>query len=82
MSRKGRVPKEESKLKDLPFEETSFMDKFEKLEDPRSERNKLYTIAEILLVTFCSIVCGADGWKRCRKLWEIQDNLLERVLAV
>jgi hypothetical protein len=35
MSRKGRVPKKESKLKDLPFEETSFMDKFEKLEDPR-----------------------------------------------
>jgi hypothetical protein len=52
MSRKGKVPKGESKLKnDAPLE-TNFLDHFEVIEDPRLQRNQLYTVSEILLVTF------------------------------
>lgn len=63
MSRKGKVPKGESKLKiDIPLE-TNFMDHFEKIEDPRAQRNQLYTIAEIFLVTLLAVICGAEGWQ-------------------
>lgn len=63
MSRRGRVPKGASKLKDdLPLE-TNFLDSFKEIEDPRLERNRLYTIAEILLVTFLAVICGAEGWQ-------------------
>ena len=63
MSRKGRVPKGESKLKvDLPLE-TNFLDQFETIEDPRMERNQLYPVSEILLVTFLAVMCGAEGWQ-------------------
>jgi hypothetical protein len=63
MSRKGKVPKGESKLKsDAPLE-TNFLDHFEAIEDPRLQRNQLYTVAEILLVTLLAVICGAEGWQ-------------------
>jgi predicted transposase YbfD/YdcC len=63
MSRKGRVPKGESRLKVDPKLDTNFIDNFEHIEDPRSTRNQLYNIGEILLVTLCAVLCGAEGWK-------------------
>lgn len=62
MGRKGKIPKGESPFKIDPKEEVSFLDKFENLEDPRSSRNQRYTMPEILLVTLCAVVCGAEGW--------------------
>ncbi|MBK1649719.1 transposase family protein [Rhabdochromatium marinum] len=34
-----------------------------RLEDPRVERNKLYPLEDILLVTVCGVLSGADGWQ-------------------
>ena len=63
MSRKGRVPKGESKMKSDALLETNFLDHFEVIEDPRAQRNQLYTVAEILLVTLLAVICGAEGWQ-------------------
>ena len=63
MSRKGKVPKGESKLKNEVPLETNFLDHFGAIEDPRLERNQLYTVAEILLVTLLAVICGAEGWQ-------------------
>ena len=63
MSRKGKVPKGESKMKSNALLETNFLDYFEVIEDPRLQRNQLYTIAEILLVTLLAVICGAEGWQ-------------------
>jgi predicted transposase YbfD/YdcC len=63
MSRKGRLPKGASKMRDdIPLD-TNFLDQFEMIGDPRSEKNCLYTISEILLVTFLAVICGAEGWQ-------------------
>jgi predicted transposase YbfD/YdcC len=43
--------------------EVSFLDYFQELEDPRSERNRAYSMAEILFVTLCAAICGAEGWQ-------------------
>jgi len=42
---------------------TSFLDHFTDLKDPRSQKNRLYTMSEILLVAFCATICGAEGWQ-------------------
>ena len=44
-------------------EETGFLDSFGAIEDPRSTRNQLYSMSEILLLTLCAVLCGADGWQ-------------------
>jgi predicted transposase YbfD/YdcC len=41
----------------------SFLDHFRDVKDPRIERKKIYPIDEILLVTVCAVICGAEGWK-------------------
>jgi predicted transposase YbfD/YdcC len=62
MHKRGVIPKGESPFK-LPLkEQTDFLDHFDSIEDPRSERNALYSVSEILLVTLCAVICGAEGW--------------------
>ena len=41
----------------------SILDHFSPLQDPRIERNKLHALADILLLTVCAVVSGADGWE-------------------
>lgn len=43
--------------------EEGFLDFFNGLEDPRSERNQKHMMGEILLATLCATVCGAEGWQ-------------------
>ncbi len=64
MKRKGRIPEGESVYKEgtSPPLESNFLDDFSKLSDPRSQRNQLYSVDEILFVTLCAVICGAEGW--------------------
>jgi predicted transposase YbfD/YdcC len=41
----------------------SFLDFFKKIPDHRVERRKLHSVEEILLVTFCGVIAGCDGWE-------------------
>lgn len=43
--------------------EPGFLDFFQGLNDPRSNRNRLHTMSEILLTAFCAAICGAEGWQ-------------------
>ena len=63
LSRKGKVPLGASKIKEEAPLETNFLDSFAVIEDPRSDRNQLFTVSEILLVTFLAVICGAEGWQ-------------------
>lgn len=78
MSRKGRVPEGASKIKDDPKSETSFMDKFETLDDPRAQQNQLYSVFEILLVTFLAVICGAEGWQDIENYGKAKIQVLRR----
>lgn len=40
-----------------------FLECFGALEDPRSSRNRLYKMDEILLAALCGAICGAEGWQ-------------------
>jgi predicted transposase YbfD/YdcC len=43
-------------------ENNGFLDIFGKLEDPRREQGKLHPMPEILFLTLCSVICGAESW--------------------
>jgi len=35
---------------------------FGELEDPRVERMRLHRLSDILIITLCGVICGADSW--------------------
>ncbi len=76
MSRKGRVPKGASKIKENIPLETNFLDSFETIKDPRAQRNQLFSISEILLVTFLAVICGAEGWQDVENYGKAKINTL------
>jgi hypothetical protein len=39
------------------------LDHFAALEDPRVERNQRHALLDIVLLTVCAVVSGADGWE-------------------
>ena len=60
--------------------EEGFLDYFKELADPRSQRNRLYTMAEILLTTLCAAICGADGWQDVEDYGKIKLECLRQFL--
>lgn len=60
--------------------EVSFLDHFKDLEDPRSERNRSYTMSEILLVTLCAAICGAEGWQDVEDFGKAKIDYLRQFL--
>lgn len=41
----------------------SIVEHFAPLEDPRVDRNQLHGLGDIVLLTICAVVSGADGWE-------------------
>ena len=41
----------------------TFLDYFDEIEDPRSEKSKLYSVNEIFLVVICGLMCGTESWR-------------------
>jgi hypothetical protein len=36
---------------------------FSSVEDPRVERNKRHQLMDIIILTICAVISGAEGWK-------------------
>lgn len=60
--------------------ENSFLDHFSDLEDPRSKRNQLYSMAEILLSAFCAMIAGSLGWQDVQDYANSKINYLKKML--
>jgi predicted transposase YbfD/YdcC len=58
----------------------NFLDNFCELSDPRSSRNRLYSMDEILLTTICACICGADGWQDIEDYGNAQIDFLRTLL--
>jgi len=41
----------------------SLQDAFGDLEDPRSEINRVHLLMEMVVITICAVICGADDWE-------------------
>lgn len=54
-----------------------FLEYFEELEDPRSTINLHHQLNEILFLTLCAIICGADGWDGIELFGQSKESLLK-----
>ena len=41
----------------------NLVEQFSTLTDPRSDKNKLYDLTDIIVLSICAIISGADGWE-------------------
>ncbi len=57
-----------------------FLDHFGSLADPRSVRNKIYPVDEILLTTLCAAIAGAEGWQDVEDFGNIKLDFLRALL--
>lgn len=62
----------------LEFNTLSFFNHFSELEDPRIDRKKLYPLEEILFVTLCAVICGAESWYDIEDFGEARIGFLRR----
>lgn len=60
--------------------EESFLDFFKELKDPRSGRNRLYTMSEILLTTLAAAICGAEGWQDVEDFGVLKLDYFKQIL--
>ena len=62
------------------FESVQFLSYFSKLEDPRIDRHKLYSLNEILFATLCGVLCGAEGWEDLELFCKSKISFLKKYL--
>ena len=60
--------------------DNGFLDIFGKLEDPRKERCKLHPMPEILFLTLCSVIYGAESWIDIEDFGYANLNFLQQYL--
>ena len=62
------------------FTNISFLTHFSQLDDPRIDRKKLYPLDEILLITLCGTICGAESWRDLEMFGHQKLEFLKRFL--
>ena len=55
---------------------------FEELEDPRMDRTKLHALSDILVITICAVICGADEWTEIELFGKSKKKWFETFLAL
>jgi predicted transposase YbfD/YdcC len=58
----------------------TFLDYFGDIDDPRSRRNRLYPLSEILFAVFCACVSGADSWEEIESFGKTHEDFLKKYL--
>jgi predicted transposase YbfD/YdcC len=56
------------------------LDVFGQLNDPRIDRRKLHPLPEILLLTLCAVICGAESWDDIELFGEAKLDFLRTFL--
>lgn len=64
------------------MEETTFSIIFSHLEDPRLDRTKRHGLLDIILLTICAVLCGADSWVDVEEFGHIRKEWLKSFLEL
>lgn len=62
-------------MKDL-----GFLDYFDNLKDPRHDSYKTYPVDELLFLTLCAVICGAEGWSDVEDFGHAKQDFLREYL--
>jgi hypothetical protein len=47
------------------------------VEDPRIDRTKAHALLDMIVITLCAVICGADGWVAVEEFWYLMRSSLE-----
>ena len=61
---------------------TSISEHFATLADPRAERGREHMLVDILTITLCAVICGADDWVAVATFGELKEPWLRTFLAL
>lgn len=62
--------------------ELSFSEHFSKITDPREAHKTLYPLEEILLITVCAVIGGADNWVEIEEFGNAKREFFERLVPL
>jgi predicted transposase YbfD/YdcC len=65
-----------------PVPPTSISEQFATLTDPRAEQGKEHLLVDILTITLCAVICGADDWVAVATFGEMKEPWLRTFLAL
>jgi predicted transposase YbfD/YdcC len=65
-----------------PLRPTSISEHFAMLKDPRSEQGKDHLLVDIVTITLCAVICGADDWVAVATFGETKEAWLRTILAL
>lgn len=60
----------------------SIFEHFGNLTDPRIDRNKEHTLLDIVGLSICGVICGADGWTEIEEFGKSKENWLRSFLEL
>jgi predicted transposase YbfD/YdcC len=60
----------------------AFAEHFADLPDPRIDRTKKHLLLDILAITLCSTIAGADSWEEVERFGKAKEGWLRRFLAL
>ena len=58
----------------------SILDHFANLKDPRRDHCKLHPLSDILVITLCAVLSGADSWPQVHTFGVAKQQWLARFL--
>ena len=60
----------------------SLQESFGVLEDPRSEINRVHLLMDMVVITICAVICGADDWEAVAEYGEAKQEWLSSFLTL
>src|SRR5215212_5632407 len=60
----------------------AFLDTFAAVPDPRVDRTKLHGLLDILVVSLCAVLCGAEGWEDIEEFGRVKQTWLRERLGL
>ena len=66
----------------IPGPETSVLAHFQTLPDPRMPRTRRHALADILVITLCGVICGADDWAALERFGNAKLKWFQTFLAL
>lgn len=65
------------------LERVEFIQKiFSKVTDPRSPRNSQHLLIDILIISICAVICGAEGWEAIETFGQEKEAWLKQFLLL
>jgi hypothetical protein len=61
---------------------TSIFDHFSHLTDPRIDRTKRHNLLDIVALSICWVICGADGWTEIEEFGQAKQEWLQNFLEL